>query len=231
MNLATFQQRRHSMAQNQPVFRKICWTCRQPDFSCFCAWLKPFDPKIDFIILTHPIEQQRRIATGRMSFLSLKNSQIIVGHNYTGNRALDFVLTDPDRHCLMLYPGRLSRNITEMNLDERATLSPEGKKLTLIVIDGTWSTARKMVHLSQNLKSVPRVCFTPPAPSNFRVRQQPRPECYSTIEAIHHTLELLGPAHGMQGQDHNGLLYVFDKMVDRQLELAHCGKPSRRIYY
>jgi DTW domain-containing protein YfiP len=70
MNLETFRQKRLAAAQNQPVFRKICLTCRQPDFSCFCEWLRPFDPKIDFIILTHPIEQQRRIATGRMSHLS-----------------------------------------------------------------------------------------------------------------------------------------------------------------
>jgi DTW domain-containing protein YfiP len=148
-----------------------------------------------------------------------------VGHDYTGNRELDRVLSDSGRHCLMLYPGRFSRNLTDMSREERSALEIPGKKLTLLVIDGTWSTARKMVHLSRNLKTVPRICFTPPAPSNFRVRQQPRKECYSTIEAIHHTLDLFGR------RGHDGLLEVFDKMVDRQIELAHCGKPSRRKYY
>ena len=228
MNLATFQQRRLAALSSGPTFRKICSVCRQPDFSCFCEWLRPFDPRIDFIILTHPIEQQRRIATGRMAHLSLRNSQVIVGHDYTGSRELNRVLTDSSRHCMMLYPGRLSRNITEMSPAARATFAPKDKRLTLIVIDGTWSTARKMVHLSQNLKTVPRICFTPSAPSNFRVRQQPRAECYSTIEAIHQVLELLG---GMTNRQHDGLLHVFDNMVNRQLELAHCGKPSRRRYY
>lgn len=233
MNLATFKQKRLEALSSLPVFRQICGHCRQPDFSCFCRWLKPFDPNIDFIILTHPIEHQRRIATGRMSHLSLKNSQMIVGHNYTGNQALDRVLQDSNRHCVMLYPGRLSQNLTPLSHAERRGLFPSNKRLTILVVDGTWSTARKMVHLSQNLRSVPRICFTPPAPSNFRVRQQPRAECYSTIEAIHHSLDLLGPAFGLDelNRPHDALLKVFDNMVNRQLELAHCGKPSRRKYY
>lgn len=228
INLEIFKQRRLEALQQQPIFRQLCLTCLQPDFSCYCAWLKPFDPGLEFVILTHPIEHQRRIATGRMSHLSLQKSHMIVGHNYTHNQRLNQILSDPDLHCVMLYPGRLSRNLSNVPARERAALFPREKRLAVIVIDGTWSTARKMVHLSQNLKNVPRICFTPPTPSNFRVRQQPRAECYSTIEAIHHTIELLGTTPQRQ---HDQLLTVFDKMVNRQLELAHCGKPSRRKYY
>lgn len=232
MNLADYHQKRLEARSLLPVFRQLCTTCRQPDFSCFCVWLKPFDPRMDFIILTHPIELKRRIATGRMSHLSLKNSQLIVGHDYTGNRALNRVLNDSDRHCVMLYPGRLSKNLSPLENADRRALFPEDKRLTILVIDGTWSTARKMVHLSQNLREVPRICFTPPTPSNFRVRRQPRAECYSTIEAIHHTVELLGPAMGLSdGRPQDVLLNVFDRMVDRQIELAHSDRPSRRKYY
>ena len=126
MNVEAYRRRRLEVQSLEPVYRKLCETCRQPDFSCFCEWIKPFDPGIDFIILTHPIEQKRRrIVTGRMSHLSLINSQIIVGHNYTGNRALDRVIEDQDRHCMMLYPGRLSQNLTPMTRAERWALLPE----------------------------------------------------------------------------------------------------------
>lgn len=233
MNLATFKQKRLEALSQLPVFRQICGTCRQPDFSCFCAWLKPFDPRMDFIILTHPIEQQRRIATGRMSHLSLMNSKIIFGCNYTGNRELDGILADPARYCVMLYPGRLSKNITPLSMNERRSLFPGGKRLTVLVIDGTWNTAQKTVFRSENIYPLPRVCFTPTTPSNFRVRKQPRPECCSTIEAIHHFVDLLGPAFGLDevNRPHDQLLNVFDNMVNRQLELAHSGLPSRRKYY
>lgn len=230
MNIAEYKRRRSLLALQAPTFRERCGTCLQPDFSCYCEWIQPFDPQIQFVILIHPIEVRRRIATGRMSFLSLKNSKLISGHNYTNNAQLNKILNDPGNHCMMLYPGRLSKNITPMSQEERFDLVPPDKKLTLVVIDGTWSTARKMVHLSQNIKSLPRICFSPETPSNFRVRQQPRRECVSTIEAIHHTLELLGPACGLRTQTriHDSLMKIFDNMVNRQIELAHCGKPSRR---
>jgi DTW domain-containing protein YfiP len=223
MDVATYHRRRREAYAAQPVFRRICGTCRQPDFSCFCAWLKPFDPGIKFVILSHPIEAFRRIATGRMSHLSLRDSQLIVGQDYTFNPELNALLEDTSLHCVMLYPGRLSRNLSTMCPLQRSELVPKNKRLAVLVIDGTWNTARKMVNVSRNMQPLPRICFTPPGPSNFRVRRQPRAECYSTIEAIHHTVELLGTAAGfdVNARAHDALLDVFDNMVNRQIELAH----------
>jgi hypothetical protein len=62
------------------------------------------------------------------------------------------------------------------------------------------------------------------------VRKQPAQECYSTIEAIHHTIELLGPSCGFSvaQREHDRLLFIFDKMVSRQLDLAHSMECKRR---
>ncbi|HMN68272.1 MAG TPA: tRNA-uridine aminocarboxypropyltransferase [Bdellovibrionales bacterium] len=227
MNVAEYRRRREALKLREPPVRVRCITCLQPEWSCFCAWLRPFTPPLEFVILTHPIEvKRRRIVTGRMSHLSLSNSILMMGHDFTGRADLDRVLDDPARHCVMLYPGRSSVNLTPLSLQERRARFTPGKRPTVVVIDGTWSTARKMVHLSRNLKRLPRVCFTPSAPSAFRVRQQPRPECVSTIEAIHQTLELF-KADG-SAREHDSLLEVFERMVNRQIDLAHGGTPSRR---
>ncbi len=230
MNLETYKLRRRELLASEPVYRKVCATCRQPDFSCYCAWLKPFDSQIKFVILSHPLEYHKRIATGRMTFLGLENSHLIEGEDYTRNDELNFILSDPKNFPVMLYPGLNSQNITHMKAETRFELVPADRTLTVIVIDGTWNTARKMVRLSENIKHLPRVCFTPPKPSNFRIRKQPKDYCYSTIEAVHHTIELMGQACGFQTRmrRHDALINVFDKMVDRQIELAHCGKPDRR---
>lgn len=201
--------------------RLRCRNCLQPDFSCYCTWLAPFDPGMDFVILIHPKEFRRRIATGRMSHLMLRGSHLVCGHDFSHHRDLMPVLRDPARHCVMLYPGRQARNLTLMSAEARFDLAPAGKRLTILVVDGTWNTARKMVNLSRCLQELPRICFTPSTPSNFRIRRQPRAECYSTIEAIHHTLDLLG---GVPGRAHDRLLHIFERLVNRQLELAHCGR-------
>lgn len=200
--------------------RLRCQKCLQPDFSCYCQWLQPFDPGVEFLILIHPKEFRRRIATGRMAHLMLHGSHLICGHDFSNHRELMPILRDPKRRCVMLYPGRQACNLSDMNQTERRAYL-HGGRLTVLVIDGTWSTARKMVNLSPCLQELPRICFTPTTPSNFRIRRQPRPECYSTIEAIHQALELLG---GTPERQHDRLLETFDRMVNRQLELAHCAR-------
>ena len=182
--------------------------------------VKKFDCGINFVLLIHPIEVKRRIATGRMSHLCLENSFLIKGQNYTDNNLVNERLADASCHSVILYPGIQSENISKLSNLERADLFPKNKKLQIFVIDGTWATARKMVRQSLNLLNLPRISFTPEKPSNFRVRKQPSSVCYSTIEAIHHTIDLLGDSQGFttSNRAHDGLISVFNFMVENQLE-------------
>ncbi len=228
MDLLQYQENRLRQAETKR-FRTLCGTCLQPERTCYCAHIQAFDPGLRFVILIHPIERRRRIATGRMSHLCLKNSKLIAGHDYTYNTSVNRLLADTYSHSVILYPGPQSENLSHHTPAQIDGLFPPGKTLNIFVIDGTWNTARKMLRYSENLKSLPRICFTPTRPSNFRVRKQPKPECYSTLEAIHHTLELLGPSRGFDiasGRHHN-LLYVFDKMVEQQLEFIRTSPCTR----
>lgn len=219
MNLTEYHRKRAQLHLQLPKTRTLCTSCAQPDFSCYCSHIHPFDSKINFVILIHPIEVKRRIATGRMSHLSLQDSYLIKGQNYTENTLVNSLIHDSEYHSVILYPGPLSKNISLLFKFEKETLFPKNKKLRIFVIDGTWATARKMIRQSENLKTLPRICFSPTKPSNFRVRKQPNPNCYSTIEAIHHTIELIGESQGfaVNERKHDQLLHAFDFMVERQL--------------
>ncbi len=223
MDLKTYFLRREELLKSAPQVRTICMTCMQPNFCCYCEHVQKFDAKIKFVILIHPIEVKRRIATGRMSHLSLENSELIAGQDYTQNEKVNRILQNPKTQPFILYPGRQSLNISDMIQEPgKDTFFNSDQIPTLFVIDGTWATARKTMRLSENLKSVPRICFTPPGPSRFRVRKQPAENCYSTIEAIHHSIELLGPQANFdtKSREHDKLLFVFDKMVERQIEFV-----------
>lgn len=225
MNVEQYKQRREELKRLEPQFRNLCKQCLQPGFSCYCSIVSKFDPKVKFVILIHPIERRRRIATGRMAHLCLENSELIIGLDYTEDVRVNKILKDPQYQAFVLYPGRNSLNITDMPSIEKSKIFSKEKTPVIFVIDGTWNTARKTMRLSQNLNQLPRVCFTPPYQSQFRLRKQPRKECVSTIEAIHHFIDLLDI-----NVDHKNLIYVFDKMVEKQLELrgeVH-HKRSRR---
>lgn len=222
MNSELYLQRRQMLERDQPKYRSICIQCLQPGFGCYCQHIQKFDAKIKFIILIHPIEMKRRIATGRMSHLCIENSELIVGQDYSQNKEVNAILHNPNYQPMVLYPGTRSKNLTQANQEEKMNLFSKEKMPAIFVIDGTWATARKTMYQSQNLKVLPRIGFTPPGKSQFRVRKQPGVDCYSTIEAIHHTLELIGSAAGFNtaSRNHDRLIYVFNKMVERQLEFV-----------
>lgn len=206
--------------------RGYCPQCLRSPRTCYCDELRPFDPKIQFVILIHGREAQKRIATGRMAHLSLENSLLVSGYDYSANAKVNALLSNEKNHCAVLYPGEGSLDLGSVEPRARPSLFPREKNLVVFVIDGTWITARKTMQRSENLQKLPRICFQPARPSNFRVRKQPQENFFSTIEAIHETIELIGPARGFDTatREHDSLLRVFDAMVDQQIELSNQPK-------
>lgn len=232
MNLELYHQKKAHLLANRPKYRTVCQRCQQPDFGCYCHKIKAFDPQISFVILIHPIEVKRRIATGRMSHLCLKNSYLIEGQDFSHNPFVLSLVEDKNYHSVLLYPGKNSKDLTELSVAARQALFPIQKKVRIFVIDGTWATAKKMIRQSSNLQLLPRICFSSPTPSNFRVRKQPQAGYYSTIEAIHHTIELLQELvdPGLsQTKPHNNLLEVFGFMVERQLEFIRTSNENQSV--
>jgi len=206
--------------------RKNCSRCGFSKKTCYCAKIKPFDSKIKFAILIHQLEIDRKIATGRLSHLILKNSHLIRGSDYSDDTQVNALVNDPQNYCVVLFPGKSSTNLSPLNLEEKKALIPSEKTLVIFVIDGTWATARHTMRISRNLMNLPRFSFELTKPSNFRIRKQPKLECCSTVEAIFQTIEHLGPSRNFDlslGLHHN-LLEVFDYMVDKQISFQQNQK-------
>ena len=201
-------------------YRPRCLRCRRPNAGCYCALVKPFESAACFVILTQPREAKHRLGTGRMARLCLRNSLLLEGADFSQDDRVNREIENPEKFSLLLYPGRDSINLSRMTGDERAALIPCGRRLVVFVLDGTWKSVRKMIRLSPNLARLPAICFDPPAPSAYRIRRQPRPQCYSTVEAIHQAIDLLesGSLDRCQShRPHDNLLEVFHSMVARQL--------------
>ncbi|NDE17267.1 DTW domain-containing protein [bacterium] len=152
------------------------------------------------------------MGTGRMAHRSLTNSLLWVGASFGRDSELAALLAQPGSRPFLLYPGPRSLSLDTLTAAERERLLPAGEDPVLIVLDATWDLAQKMLHHSPILQDIPRVSFESRETSRFLIRKQPRPECLSSLEAIHRVLTLLrDPA------DHSGMLRVFDQMVERQL--------------
>jgi len=220
------------MAEKTP--REFCWQCLLAKSMCYCAEIRKVDLPFYFLILTHPLEFRRRIATGRMAHLSLPRSFMITAENYTDNKPVNDLLKDTKFQPYLLHPKAPSLELNTLPMEEKKNLFCRTGQIPLfVVVDGTWATARKTLRLSENLKALPRICFLPSHPSNFRVRKQPVANYVSTIEAIHQTVEQLLCIDDdlCRNRPHDALLKVFDFMNDRQASFVDkarlSNEPSR----
>jgi len=196
-----------------------CFKCLRLEKSCYCSHIKQFDPQIKFVILTHPIEFKRKIATGRMTYLTLKNAEFFVGVNFLNNKRIKSLVEDESYSSFVLYPGEESINLSLKSCLEKKELVAS-TKICVFVLDGTWHTSKRMLRENPFIRDLPKISFNSKKTSQFRVRKQPQKGCLSTIEAVCETIEHLGPACGfsLEEKKHHALLHVFNHMVNTQLK-------------
>jgi DTW domain-containing protein YfiP len=179
-----------------------------------------------FVFLMHPKEFKREKAnTGRLTHLCLSESEIHMGIAFDEHASVQELIDDPKNFCVLLYPGPTARNLSNGDLSE-ADL--RGRRLVVLLLDSTWSGARKMLRLSPSLQRLPRIMFHSSLKSRYIIKQQPQDGCLSTLEATHELLLALQrtglDAYPLPEQ----LLNVFARMQDFQIKCAQ--DPARGGY-
>jgi len=195
--------------------RERCLRCRRPQKACYCRHLRPVESPVRTCFLQHPREARTAIGTARMAHLSLPNSELHEGLSFVDHpRVRELAAAEG---TALLFPGE--------GAVDPATLRDRPPR-TVIVVDGTWPQARKVIRLNPFLTSLPRLAFTPTRPSNYRIRAEPSEACVSTIEAVVH---LLGALEGAPAR-YLPILGAFDEMIDLQLaeQARRPGPPRRR---
>jgi hypothetical protein len=119
-----------------------------------------------------------------------------------------------------LYPGATARPLETLAASERPA--------ALVILDGTWHTARALFRDHAWLQTLPRYSLAPPEPSRYRIRREPSLDCVSTIEAIVYALRQLEPS--LEGTE--GLLQAFEHLIDVQIressQRGHACRPRTR---
>jgi DTW domain-containing protein YfiP len=182
--------------------RASCDRCGRPLVVCFCAHLPTLPTRTRVLLLQHPRERRVGVGTARLAHLALPGSVLRVGLDFAGDPVVAAALAGA-APAYVLFPGRAALDVADL---------PRDRALTLVVVDGTWWQARKLLSLNPALAALPRVAFTPRRPSGYRIRRQPAPSCVSTIEALAEVLTVIEPG----GESFERLLDPFRAMVARQ---------------
>jgi DTW domain-containing protein YfiP len=199
-----------------PEHRLTCYECHKPATLCVCSTIRRVDNRTEIVVLQHPRERLHPIGTARFARLGLSRARVEVAWN-AGKRE-DVAPSWVPADAALLYPGAGARDLRELSAAERPR--------HLVVIDGTWHTARTLFRDKAWLQALPRVRLAPSEPSRYRIRREPTRDSLSTIEAIVLALRILEPA--TPGLDE--LLGAFDSMIDAQLAFVEgsSGRPRER---
>jgi DTW domain-containing protein YfiP len=175
-----------------------CPRCFLPTSLCLCADVPSISTRTELLIIRHHKETLKSTNTARMAALALPRCRI-VSYGSPGQRFDASVLEAPD--TWLLFP--------DAQQEPEPGAPPPGR---LIVLDGSWGQARRMVQRVPALRRMPGLKLPPPKPDTRRLRRPPHPDGMSTLEAIAGALAYL------EGEDVARPLYALhERMIDRVL--------------
>jgi DTW domain-containing protein YfiP len=163
------------------------------------------------VLLQHPREARLAICSAWLTRLALANAELHRGFRFSEDPRVTRIARGPG--ATLLYPGDAS--VPAHSLSARP---PE----VLVVIDGTWAQAEKMLAANPFLAALPRVSVVSGRPSGYGdLRREPAPHCLSTIEAV---ACALGALEGDPAR-FEPMRAAFRLMVEKQLA---CARGERR---
>lgn len=188
--------------------RARCPRCERPLDHCLCALIPRLDNRTRVLLLQHPSEVGHALNTARLAVLGLGNAELRVGEDFSD---LDLSAWD----AWLLFPGDSAVALADL------AARPVDKPRLLVVPDGTWRKARKLLHLNPRLAALPRVVLPAGLTSRYRLRKAPAEGALSTIEAVAHALDALDAP-----RSHADLLRPFDALIEGQI--AAMGEETFR---
>ncbi|OLU34253.1 DTW domain-containing protein [Pseudomonas sp. PA15(2017)] len=192
--------------------RPRCSRCRRPASHCLCTLIPDLPSRTEVLVLQHSDEVDHALNTANLAVLGLRNAALWVGEVFA---ALPDWLAEPGYRPCLLFPGEQARPINELCADD------DRRPMRVVVPDGTWRKARKLVYLNPALQALPRVTLLDAPPSRYRLRKASMEGSLSTLEAIVEVLNVL-EAPG----DYRELLKPFDALIEGQI--AAMGEATFR---
>ena len=110
----------------------------------------------------------------------------------------------------ILYPDITATSCEEIYLNQDSTV---------IVLDGTWIEARKILKRNPILSNIPKLTFNSTIKSNYLIRKQPKENYLSTIESVGHLLKLNAKSSGQCSKIslYDTLFDTFNQLNQRQV--------------
>ena len=222
-------------------YRDYCSGCYRPPTQCLCDHLpsEKIELETDVLVLQHPVEFRRKtISTVPLLKLVLEQCRVLVGRSFDAD--LELIINEAcveGRIPLLLFPGPTATVLEDCDAMEQLQSNANARfgsdrsnnaeaehattKYLLIIVDGTWTQAKRMVRNSPVLmQKCSPIQFTGTDDVSIydSIRKQPETHCLSTLESCVRTLQLLEPNNAKTEEASRHLLDSLRAMILTQMK-------------
>ncbi|TBV16290.1 tRNA-uridine aminocarboxypropyltransferase [Stutzerimonas kirkiae] len=174
-----------------------CPRCRVAISHCACAWLPEAGAEAGVCLLMHDVEALKPTNTGWLIADVVASSHAFTWSRTEVDPRLLELLADPQWQPFVVFPAEYS--VPGRVVDQVEPVA--GRRPLFILLDATWTEARKMFRKSPYLDGFPVLSLQPERLSRYRLRRSTRGEHLCTAEVAALCLELAGEARAAQVLD------------------------------
>ena len=198
------------LARGNRVIR--CQGCLLPEANCLCSQIVPQSARSRFCLVMFDTEPMKPSNTGRLIADILPDTQAFGWSRTEPDPLLLAAVRNSDYQPLVVFPA----SYADPGREVLTTPPIRGKPPLFIMLDGTWTEARKMFRKSPWLDALPVMSLDVSTPSRYTLREAHGEGQHCTAEVAAALLAQAGDRRAAEALSHH-----FDRF--RTAYLA--GKP------
>ncbi|MBW8843695.1 MAG: DTW domain-containing protein [Burkholderiales bacterium] len=212
--------------------RERCEGCRLVPTHCMCALRPSVHTRAAVCLLMADIEPLKPTNTGWLIADAVADTFAFGWSRTQPDPALLALLDDPAWDPYVVFPGEYAAPERVVNTVEPHAAGHHGaiRRPLFILLDGTWSEARKMFSRSPYLNPMPVLSLAPAGASQYRLRRSRCGDHFCTSEVAARCLDLAGDeAAGTTLQAYLGVFTHHYLQAKNQLPVAWQGAAHRQL--
>ncbi|MBT9463176.1 tRNA-uridine aminocarboxypropyltransferase [Hydrogenophaga sp.] len=178
-----------------------CADCRLVASHCLCALRPLVATRAGVCLVMGDIEALKPSNTGWLVADVVADTWAFGWSRTAVDPDLLALLADPQWQPYLVFPGEFvqpERVVIDLSASKESTTQEHGRKPLFVLLDGTWSEARKMFRKSPYLDHLPVLSLHPDQVSNYRLRRSARESHFCTSEVAALCLALAGETHAAE---------------------------------
>ncbi len=189
---------------NRTIAQINCYTCGMVQRDCICHLKQEINLQTRVSVIIPVSEWHKSSNTGRLVKLALSNSEIFIKGKKQAPLNFRDTLCQGYENVILCPNGRI------LNQNFLDSLS---QPLNLIVPDGTYYNARKIIRRNCEFHSLPKLSLPYLCESQYHLRKGMKASYLSTLEAIARAMSIIEGEHIQ-----NILEVIFQEKVNRLLK-------------